>query len=76
MGSSAEVSLAALKSFQELVTDHVTGEGGSSPVAPPIQNTMTRGDGQGVEISTQAIWKTAWKVLSWVRVFHRFGRNF
>ena len=62
MGQSAEVSLAALKSFQELVTDHVTNEGGTMEVAPPTQSSIVRGDGPDQEISTQATWKTAWKV--------------
>lgn len=63
MGASAEVSLAALRSFQELVSDQVKEEGAPQPPthsAVPEQ-VIQRGD-NSQQVAAQTIWKTAWKV--------------
>ena len=63
MGSSAEVSLAALRSFQELVSDPVKDDSGTDKMTSTVPAQVIDRDGDGSQPSTAlTIWKTAWRV--------------
>lgn len=64
MGESSEVSLAALRSFQELVSEQVQEEGAAHvSLVPTLQEQIIhRGESNSMQTTTQTIWKTAWKV--------------
>ena len=63
MGSSAEVSLAALRSFQELVSDPVKDDSSTDKLTSTVPAQVIDRDGDGSQPSTAlTIWKTAWRV--------------
>ena len=67
MGSSAEVSLAALRSFQELVSDPVKDDSSTDKMTSTVPAQVIDRDGDGSQPSTAlTIWKTAWRVCVYI----------